>query len=284
MKIFVALESRFRGNERRQEREQPGRLAAASAIVECAETLSHQRHGVKDYFPNYTLDKAGRCQAFCSNSISLAFDFAEENMSRIPRLPQSIQQYHDLSEERYDLCQWTWAFIHDAEELIAFSSRLRAMTKPPIRFSAEWTNERILLQKKLSLAGYHLAMVTGMMLRHLNALAPKYASVQLAFDKATHLNKEGERLRNMTEHAKANREADKRGNPRKGFMRKAPDAAFPGSEDGLSDPTGLVINNHGHWLGGRFNVELALSEVQAISEAADAIPIPLPGRPPTPHP
>ena len=62
----------------------------------------------------------------------------------------------------------------------------------------------------------------------------------------------------MIEHADTNVAAAKKGTPRGGLVRKSnllPE--LPGSSGGIADATALIIDQDGHWLGGRLNVEPA---------------------------
>ena len=100
------------------------------------------------------------------------------------------------------------------------------------------------------------------------------------YDAAEHLKKKGLYLRNMIEHADTNVAAAKKGTPRGGFVRKSnllPE--LPGSSGGIADATALIVDQNGHWLGGRLNVERVMAEVRPIHELARAIPAPTPLRP-----
>lgn len=127
-------------------------------------------------------------------------------------------------------------------------------------------------------------MTMGSLVKNLQRLAALFPSVQLAYEAAEHLGKEGLYLRNMVEHADTNLEATNKGTPRGGFVRKSnllPE--LPGSSGGSADATSTIINNDGHWLGGRLNVEKVIAEVRLIYEAAQAIPPPRSsGRPASP--
>jgi hypothetical protein len=128
-------------------------------------------------------------------------------------------------------------------------------------------------------------MTMGTLIKALTRLSPLFPPVQVLFEKTEHLRKEGTYLRNMIEHADKNVAAQKRGAPRGGFIRKSnllPE--LPGSSAGTADATSVVVDQNGHWLGGRLNVERAVVEVRAIYDAAAAIPPPAPKWPTTPSP
>jgi hypothetical protein len=124
-------------------------------------------------------------------------------------------------------------------------------------------------------------MTTGSLVKHLNRLAPLFPSIQPPFNAAEHLKKAGLYLRNMIEHEEKNLDAANKGTPRGGFVRKSNLLSdLPGDSPGAADATSTIIDNDGHWLGGRLNVEQVIAEVGPIFEAAQAIPppssIPLP--------
>jgi hypothetical protein len=113
------------------------------------------------------------------------------------------------------------------------------------------------------------------LIKTLTRLSPLFPSIQPLFEKAEHLREEGTYLRNMIEHADKNVAAQKKGTPRGGFVRKSnllPE--LPGSRSGTVDATSVLIDQNGHWLGGRLNVERAIAEVRTIYQAALKIPAP----------
>jgi hypothetical protein len=183
----------------------------------------------------------------------------------------------------YELKLWLWAFLEDAYALLDASQKRHAInTSPPTVPARPWT-ERLTAAARFDLNKYHFVMTMGTLVKTLTRVSPLFPSVQTLFEKAEHLRKEGTYLRNMIEHADKNVAAQKRGTPRGGFVRKSdllPE--IPGSSGGMADATSVLIDQQGHWLGGRFNVERAMVEVRAIHEAAATIPPPAPKRPP-PH-
>jgi hypothetical protein len=117
-----------------------------------------------------------------------------------------------------------------------------------------------------------LVMTMGTLVKTLTRLTPLFPEIQPVFDAAEHLQKEGLYLRNMMEHADINLAAANKGKPRGGFLRKSnllPE--LPGSSGGTADATALIVDQDGHWLGGRLNVERVVAEVRPIYEAAQAI-------------
>jgi hypothetical protein len=121
-------------------------------------------------------------------------------------------------------------------------------------------------------------MTMGSLVKCLPRLATLFPSIQPAFNAAKHLQKEGLYLRNMIEHAETNLEAakkSKKGTTRGGFVRKSNLLSnLPGNRGGSADAISTIIDNEGHWLGARLNVERVIAEVRLIYEAALAIPPP----------
>jgi hypothetical protein len=135
--------------------------------------------------------------------------------------------------------------------------------------------ERLAAQARRRLSTYHFVMTTGTLVKTLTRLVPLFSPVQPSFDAAEHLKREGLTLRNMIEHSEINLAAAKKGTPRGGFVRKSnllPE--LPGSQGGIADATSLIINQDGHWLGGRLNVERIIAEVRPIYEVAQGLPAP----------
>ncbi len=159
---------------------------------------------------------------------------------------------------------WLWACLHDAEAYLDSSRQLHSVTISH--------NEA---RNHLDLNQYHFAMTMGSLVKCLNRLAPLFPTIQPVFNAAVHLQKEGLYLRNMIEHVEKNLEAANKGTPRGGFVRKSNLLSnLPGNRQGSADATSTIIDNDGHWLGGRLNVERVIAEVHPIYEAAQAIPPP----------
>jgi hypothetical protein len=183
---------------------------------------------------------------------------------------------------------WLWACLHDADAFLEASRRSTAamheVSKDAIhnfgKDRAQLNAERLTAQAHLQLHKYHFVLTTGSLVKALTRLAPLFPAIQPMYYAAEHLKKEGLYLRNMIEHADINVVAAKKGTPRGGFVRKSnllPE--LPGSSAGTADATALIIDQDGHWLGGRLNVERVMAEVRPIYEAARVILPPTPLRP-----
>jgi hypothetical protein len=170
---------------------------------------------------------------------------------------------------------WLWACLHDAEGYLESRRQETAAISSGLKDWAASQKERLSAQRHRELYQYHFVITTGSLVKHLTRLAPLFPSIQPAFEAAEHLKKEGLYLRNMIEHADTNLEAANKGTPRGGFVRRSnllPD--LPGDSRGSADATSTIIDQNGHWLGGRLNVERVIAEVRPIYEAAQAIPPP----------
>lgn len=177
--------------------------------------------------------------------------------------------------DHYYLNFWLWACLHDAETYLEVSRQFSSI----MRDTKDWAashNERLSAKRHLDLEQYHFVVTMGSMVKHITRLAPLFPSIQIAFDAAQHLREEGLYLRNMVEHTDRNLEAVRKGTPCGGFVRRSnllPN--LPGDSRGSSDATSTIIDQDGHWLGGRLNVERVIAEVRLIYEAAQAIPSPV---------
>ncbi|WP_270797912.1 hypothetical protein [Aeromonas sp. QDB54] len=123
---------------------------------------------------------------------------------------------------------------------------------------------------KTALDAYHFVVVTGNLLRLLKRAQYLFPAIQPPYSRARHLLSEGKDLRDMIEHAHGNdgylvgggRHSDK-------FVRS------DSPKQGISaDAISTVIDERGHWLGGRLCVELVVDEVLEIYYAAQKIPAP----------
>jgi methionyl-tRNA synthetase len=181
--------------------------------------------------------------------------------------------------DHYYLQFWLWACVTDGEAFlqanIDFTATLRGLaTRIPSNERAKAQEQRKLLQKRSELAKYHFVTTMGSLLRQLQRTHSLFPEIQLAYDKAHHLRKEGKDLRDMIEHA--DEYLAGRGRKPAQFVRTAEDIAtnIPGDQPGMADATSLIVDDKGHWLGGRLNVEQVLSEVRAILAEAEKIPPP----------
>jgi hypothetical protein len=178
--------------------------------------------------------------------------------------------------DHHFLMFWLWAFITDAEEFLRASGDLRtglAQTRLEASGDLRTGNFR-LAQMRLELTKYHFVTTMGSLLRNLRRLRPLFPSISTAWDQAKHLRKEGKDLRDMIEHA--DKYIAGEGLRQDKFVREAEGVAtnLPGDRPGQADATSLVVDNNGHWLGGRLNVERALAEARAILAEAEKIPQP----------
>jgi hypothetical protein len=177
--------------------------------------------------------------------------------------------------DHYYLSFWLWVCLHDAEAYLESSRRFTSARQDISKDWAAFQKERLSLQNNVELDKYHFVTTMGSLTKNLERSAALFPSVQFAYEAAEHLRKEGLYLRNMVEHVDINLEAANKGTPRGGFVRKSnllPE--LPGSSGGFADATATIINNDGHWLGGRLNVEQIIAEVGLIYQAAQAIPPP----------
>jgi hypothetical protein len=170
---------------------------------------------------------------------------------------------------------WLWACLSDAEAYLQSSSEFRDILADPQKDPKKFNERRIASQNLMELKKYHFVMTMGTALRYLDKLVPLFPTIAPLYEKAEHSRKEGLYLRNMIEHAITNADAQARNAPRGGFVRKT-DAAFdlPGDTRGIADATATIIDDSGHWLGGRLLVERVIAELRPIYEAAQAIPAP----------
>jgi hypothetical protein len=164
-----------------------------------------------------------------------------------------------------------WAFITDAEGFLHASSNFSHVIRVAIMPPQEGVQKRTDAQLHLNLAKYHFVSAMGSLLRHIRRTHSLFPSIQSAWERAIHLQKEGKDLRDMIEHADQYIAGD--GRKQDKFIREGEGIAtnLPGDQPGQADATSLVIDNNGHWLGGRLNVERALSEVRAIWTEAEKI-------------
>lgn len=191
-------------------------------------------------------------------------------------------------QDHHDLNFWLWACLQDGDAFLESSRRstsaMHEVSKDAIhnlgKNRVHLNAQRFAAQAHLELNKYHFVMTTGTLVKTLTRLVPLFPAIQPMYDAAEHLKKEGLYLRNMIEHADTNVAAGKKGTPRGGFVRKSnllPE--LPGSSGGTADATALIVDQNGHWLGGRLNVERVMAEVRPIHESARAIPSPTPLRP-----
>jgi hypothetical protein len=125
----------------------------------------------------------------------------------------------------------------------------------------------------MELKKYHFVASLGKLLRLLGRAQHLFPAIQPACSRANHLLSEGKELRDMIEHSDAYEAG--RGKFQNKFVREAESlAALPGSLPGVADATGTIVDQTGHWLGGRLNVERVLQEISSIREEALRLPAP----------
>jgi hypothetical protein len=164
-----------------------------------------------------------------------------------------------------ELLFWLWSSVTDAEAYLRASKDHRSILTSNVK-------QRVLVQRQLRLAQYHLVTSMNSLVRRLPKLVSLFPSIQAAYDNAKHLRDEAKDLRDMIEHAD---EYLSGGGYKRGlFVRDVELPGIPGDKAGRVDATSTIITNAGHLLGGRLNVELALAEVKAIWVEAEKIPSP----------
>jgi hypothetical protein len=169
--------------------------------------------------------------------------------------------FSDLEE----LLFWLWSSITDAEAYLRASNDRQSILTSDVK-------QRVLVQRQLRLAQYHLVTSMNSLVRRLPKLVSLFPGIQAAYDNAKHLRDEAKDLRDMIEHADDYLSGG--GHKRGQFVRDVEVPGIPGDKPGRVDATSTIISNAGHLLGGRLNVERALDEVKAIWAEAEKIPSP----------
>ena len=182
---------------------------------------------------------------------------------------------------------WLWGCLHDGEAYLRSSAEFWGFLRgSKIREAPPNFNQRrIALQDKVELEKYHFVTSLGSLLRELGRARSLFPPIEAVCRQQEHIFAEGKDLRDMIEHA---REYEKGGGKHpEEFVREAVGVAecLPGDRPGTADATSTIVDNNGHWLGGRFSVERALVEIRAIQEVAAKRPPPTPtNRPPRVRP
>jgi hypothetical protein len=177
--------------------------------------------------------------------------------------------------DHQQLIFWLKACLIDATVFLKSSFNTREafdkMYSGGVETMREYKDEYQFLYEKETLDAYHFIVVTGNLLRVFERAQYLFPEIQPPYKKAEHLRTEAKHLRNMIEHAHGhNGYLIGKGNHPKEFVRDG--APIPGvSADALS----TIINEQGHWLGGRLCVERILFEVSDILEIAQQIPAPI---------
>jgi hypothetical protein len=180
----------------------------------------------------------------------------------MPKSPQPTWIDH------HELNFWLWACLKDGEAYLQSSRDLFSFPRLAVP-------QRIALQRNLELEKYHFVTALGKLLRVLKRAQHLFPVIQPAYSRANHLINEGKLLRDMIEHSD---DYQKGGgyHPDK-FVHEATNVAtnLPGDKPGTADATSTIIDENGHWLGGRFNVERAVIEIRLIQDEVNKIPAPV---------
>ncbi|MGO8738542.1 hypothetical protein [Rhodoblastus sp.] len=196
-------------------------------------------------------------------------------------------------QDHHDLQFWLWACLKAGDDFLAACGQETSVrhrvagihTRPHRGIQTVIASEAARFQsematKKRLLAQYHFVITAGMSAKVLNRISPLFPQINETYEAAEHFRKEALNLRNLLEDTE-NIAAAKKGTPRGGWNRKKDLLReLPGSSGGISDATSLIVNDKGHWIGGRLRVEGVLFEVNKIYEAA--LTIPAPGASPQP--
>lgn len=160
------------------------------------------------------------------------------------------------------LMYWIWACLESARAYLLMSKEYHEILferKNPVSMELR-TDYRY----KVDLAKYNFIMTLGSLCRNLKVAQHLFPEIQPAYSRAHHLIKEGNELRGMVEHS--DEYFSGRGKHKERWIRS--DSPFVGSS---ADPTSTIVNEEGHWLGGRLNVEKIILEVCFIQDAAKNI-------------
>ncbi|MDQ7735459.1 hypothetical protein QT231_22385 [Halomonas sp. SpR1] len=169
---------------------------------------------------------------------------------------------------------WLWACLEDAEQYLELSKQCQRtfdlMFSDGISSMKRYEDEFRLLEKKQQLNAYHFILTTGNLLRVFERARHMFPEIEPTFTSAQHLNNEARELRDLVEHTHGRNGyiAGWGNNPDRYERRDGPQ---PGV---LADATSTIINEKGHWLGGRLCVETIHLEVSRIIEVAKTIPAP----------
>jgi hypothetical protein len=160
--------------------------------------------------------------------------------------------------DHHELNFWLWAFLRNGEAYLKQSKITDAAFESPLEQYED-------CRRELKLAEYHFVATMGTLTRVLKRAQHLFPTIQPAYSMAKHLISEGPSLRGLIEHADEYF-AGEGNHPDQWERRNSP---TPGI---VVDASSTIINQDGHWLGGRFNVERAIAEVKAIAVEAFKIP------------
>jgi len=182
--------------------------------------------------------------------------------------------------DHHQLNFWLWACLHDAEAYLKadhdFLTSLRSGPGPTATYAQHqaWRARSDEIRRLIDLEKYHFVATMGSLLRILRRSRELFPAIQTTIDNAQHLMKEGKNLRDMIEHADQYREG--KGRKQSEFLREAAGIAenIPGDQPGIADATGVIVDDKGHWLGGRLNVEQVIAELRPLITEAAKLPVP----------
>jgi len=179
--------------------------------------------------------------------------------------------------DHQQLLFWLHACLRDAEVYLSSSSASKTAFDKIFSggFDAmqQHKDEYQKLSDKQALDAYHFIIVTGNLLRLLKRAQHLFPAIQPPYSRAKHLLLEGKALRDMIEHSHGNDGyLSGGGNHPEKFVRDG--APKPGI---TADATSTIIDENGHWLGGRLCVERVWEEVSEIYHKAIEIPPPIDG-------
>ncbi|MDT0502724.1 MULTISPECIES: hypothetical protein [unclassified Halomonas] len=166
---------------------------------------------------------------------------------------------------------WLWACLQDAEKYLFLSrssqDALDKMFDAPLEKMKAAQQEADKIQSHTDLAAYHFIVTMGNTLRLLGRAQHMFPSIQPPYSRARHMKGEGKELRDMIEHAHGHGGyLAGQGKHQEKFVRDG--APRPGV---TADAISTVIDENGHWLGGRLCVETVVEEIRHIYEAAQTI-------------
>ena len=162
--------------------------------------------------------------------------------------------------DHYQLHFWLWAVLRNGKVYLEVSAIFESMMQRDVvgeSFDA--------CRREMKLAEYHFVATMGKLIRILKK--SPFPAIQEAYSRATQLSSEGIDLRHIIEH---DNEYFAGGGqqPAKWERRNAPIQGV------VVDASSTYVNEKGHWLGGRLNVEDVIQEVEAIEQEARKIPAP----------
>jgi len=163
--------------------------------------------------------------------------------------------------DHHQLNFWLWAFLRNGQAYLESSQKDCAAFEN--RFSEEAptiSREQVeLARRECELTKYHFVVTMGSLIRVLDKARHQFPSIQAPYSRASNL-REGRSLRGLIEHA--DEYFSGRGKHRDQWEHHDTARGI------ITDASCTEINKDGHWLGGRFNVERAIAEVEVIAEEA----------------